>query len=123
MKERKHDFWSFRNPLVFLICVLAWSLMGTQCRTTDAGTDRLIFEHQQQIVELEERNQDLERRVTAYDDAVGHAVEGLEAIRERSVGMEGEVDELISLFNEYQRRVEQLARDYNTIKNQTPILE
>jgi chromosome segregation ATPase len=83
------------------------------CATTKPGVDRTILEHQQQITELEERNQELERRLAQYDDAVRNAVNDLTDIRTRSIGMEGTIDEVIQLFNEYQRRVDELAQAYN----------
>lgn len=103
------------NALFFWIGILL-TLLLVHCKSTKPGVDGLILEHQQQVTQLEDRNQELERRIAQYDDAVGRSVEALTAIRERSLGMEGTVDELISLFDEYQRRVNELARAFDQVK-------
>jgi chromosome segregation ATPase len=112
---------AIRYTLYTIAMVAAWSFLGwymQSCTTTGPGADRIILDHQRQVTELEARNQDLERRIAQYDSAVGRAITSLENIRTRSLGMEGTVDELIELFGQYQRGVEQLARAYNDIKNQ-----
>jgi cell division protein FtsB len=117
--QRQKDM---RNAVYIIAMVFAWSFLGwymQSCKSTGPGVDRTILEHQRQVTELEARNQALERRIAQYDSAIGSAVTSLEDIRARSVGMEGTVDELIDLFDQYQRGVEQLARAYNDIKNQT----
>jgi chromosome segregation ATPase len=88
------------------------------CATTGSGADGLILSHQRQIDELESRNQDLERRLTEYDRTVGSSIQELKSIGERARGVEGTVDELIDLFGEYQRRVDELTRAYNAIQDQ-----
>jgi chromosome segregation ATPase len=112
VSNRSHEAFFFWVGVVFvLLCV--------HCTSTRRPVDNTILEHQQQVVELEGRNQELERRIASYDNAVGSAIRALEDIGERSRGMEGEIDEIISLFDEYQRRVDELSRAYNAIKNQT----
>jgi chromosome segregation ATPase len=88
------------------------------CKST-GSTDNTVLEHQQQLTELEGRNQELERRLAAYDNAIGNSIGQLEAIRARGTGLEGTIDETIQLFDEYQRAVEQLTRAYNAIQNKT----
>jgi chromosome segregation ATPase len=100
-----------------IVTVLVCLLFGA-CRTPGPGIDRTILDHQRQVTELEARNQALERRIAQYDSAIGSAITSLEDIRARSVGMEGTVDELIELFGQYQRGVEQLTRAYNELTNQ-----
>jgi flagellar biosynthesis chaperone FliJ len=83
------------------------------------GSDDTVLSHQQQLTELEDRNQELERRLITYDDTVGNSIRELEAIRARSTGLEGTIDETIKLFDEYQRAVEQLTRSYQELRSQT----
>ena len=80
----------------FILCVLL-----TTCSST-RHTDRDVLSHQAEIDRLEN---ELRNR----DRAIDNAVRELESITARSTGMEGTVDELIQLFDEYQRAVEQPA--------------
>jgi chromosome segregation ATPase len=107
-----------KNAAWFILTVITWSLMGyvVSCRSSGATIDGPVLAHQRQIVELEGRNQELERRITQYDDTVGNSIEQLKAIRDRSVGMEGTVDEIIDLFDEYQRRVDELSRAFDSLR-------
>jgi len=69
-----------------------------------------IIEHQREIDRVEEG-------IRVRDRAIESSIERLEAITARSSGMEGTVDELIELFDEYQRAVEQLIRDYRAAES------
>jgi hypothetical protein len=112
---------ALQNIAYFSLVVVSWSFLGwymQSCASSGPGADRLVLDHQQQITKLEDRNQDLERRLDQYDSAVGSSIEQLEAIGERARGMEGTVDEIIALFGEYQRRVDELTQAYNDIKNE-----
>ena len=76
------------------------------CACVSSGrVDGDILEHQAEIDRLESE-------LRSRDRAVDNAVRRLESITERSTGMEGTVDDIIELFDEYQRTVEQLLRDY-----------
>jgi chromosome condensin MukBEF ATPase and DNA-binding subunit MukB len=77
-----------------------------------------ILEHQREIAQLEERNNDLERRLDKYDDVVTASVDRLEAIGTRVQGMGSTIDEVIGLFGEYQRAVEQLIQNYRSIREE-----
>lgn len=73
-------------------------------------TSQSVIEHQREIDRVEEG-------IRIRDRAIESSIERLEAITARSSGMEGTVDELIELFDEYQRTVEQLIRDYRAAEN------
>jgi uncharacterized coiled-coil protein SlyX len=105
-----------RNAAYFILTFVAWAILGCVSR---AGADRDVLEHQRQVIELEARNTELERRLASYDSAVAASINRLEALGARSGDMEGTIDEVISLFAEYQRAVEQLARDYYAIADTT----
>jgi chromosome segregation ATPase len=94
------------------IVLTFFGLCCASCISRGAVVDRTVLEHQRQVAELEARNQDLERRLATFASEVGD-------IRSRSVGMEGEVDEIISLFDQYQRAVDKLIEDYRSAATQT----
>lgn len=73
-------------------------------------TSQSVIEHQREIDRVEEG-------IRIRDRAIESSIERLEAITARSSGMEGTVDELIELFDEYQRAVEQLIRDYRAAES------
>ena len=84
--------------IVLLLCV--------GCQSNKQPTSRLILEYQQQIDRLEE---ELRNRDRTVEDAIRE----LAAITSRSSEMEGTIDDVIELFNEYQRAVERLLRYYS----------
>jgi chromosome segregation ATPase len=98
-----------------IVAIISWSLMAT-CATNGA-VDNTVLEHQQQITELEGRNRQLTERLERYDSAVTDSVRELEFIGQRASRASSSIDEIIRLFEEYQREVEQLIR---TIKSDAP---
>lgn len=115
------DFWSMRNPFYWVVFIAAWSLASyvLACSSTGKSADRTVLEHQQQITELEARNADLTRRLAQYDSTVTASVNRLTSIRERAVGATATVIDIINLFNDYQREVEQLLSGVMAIQTQT----
>ena len=95
--------------------IFALLFLCTGCGTT-RGVDQNIINHQREIDRLEDT-------VRMYDDAVGRAVKRLGSLQERSLTMAGEVGEVILLFDEYQRAVDQLLRDYNEIRSALKALD
>ena len=91
-----------------LVCAILFCCSGlfTGCKSTRAGVTEDILEYQQQVDRLEE---ELRNR----DRTIDNAIRELAAITERSAAMEGTVDDVIELFNEYQRAVERLLRYYS----------
>jgi hypothetical protein len=106
-----------RNAAYIVLAFIGLCFAG--CISRGAVADRAVLEHQRQIDALEARNILLEHRLASYDSAVATSINRLEALGERSGAMEGTIDEVISLFGEYQRAVEQLARDYYAVTNAT----
>lgn len=88
------------------------ALLFFGCATAGAGVNGDVLNHQQQIDRLEEE-------LRTRDRTVETAIRELGSITVRSSAVEGTVDEIIELFAEYQRRVEKLIRDYNTIRAAT----
>lgn len=96
------------NFLFTLCCTLL--LAG--CCSNKTRVDGNLLSHQQQIDRLEEELRNRDRTVEA-------AIRELGTITARSSAVEGTIDEVIELFAEYQRRVEQLIFDYNQIRAAT----
>ena len=73
-------------------------------------TSQSVIEHQREIDRIEEG-------IRVRDRAIESSIKRLEAITARCSEMGGTVDELIELFDEYQRGVEQLIRDYRAAES------
>lgn len=90
-----------------ITCILLTVFTGCATRSS-TGAGELILDYQRQVTTLE-------NRLALYESTVGSAISELGAIREQSGGIEGTVDELIYLFGEYQRGVDNLLRQYRAI--------
>lgn len=86
---------------IFFICIL-FILWLTSCQSNRAAA-RNILEYQKQVDRLEE---ELRNRDRAIEDAIRE----LATITARSEAMEGDIDTVIRLFDEYQRAVERLLQ-------------
>ena len=102
-----HKVFSF--GLFILCCAMLFT--GCCSNKAAAGVNGNLLSYQQQVDRLEEELRNRDRTVET-------AVRELRVITSRSNSMEGTVDELIQLFGEYQRRVEQLLYDYNKIRTE-----
>lgn len=94
---------------IFITLCLVFCML-VSCTSTRKGTDESILNYQREIDRLESE-------LSARDRAIESSIRRLESITERSKSMEGTVDELIELFDEYQRGVEQLLYDYRKAGN------
>lgn len=101
----------FKKIFIFICALFCSTLLLSGCCSTRNGTNGNVLSYQQQIDRLEEELRNRDRTVET-------AVRELGVITSRSNSMEGTVDELIQLFGEYQRRVEQLLYDYNKIRTE-----
>lgn len=97
---------AFFNCLFFIICV--WLFTGCVSRR---AVDTSILDYQRKISELE-------RTIEQYDSVVKSAADELGSLQNRSERMEGDIDELIQLFDEYQQGVTRLIRNYYKIRNE-----
>jgi prefoldin subunit 5 len=77
---------------------------------TNRPVDTAVLEYQRQTVELEKRNSELTERLNRYDSTVRDSITELEFISQRAGRAEATVDEVIRLFEQYQREVERLIR-------------
>ena len=110
MNEKKICF-----IFVFLYLFVACIFSG--CKSTRVSTDENILYYQRKIDELEATVRLYEQRITIADEQIRNDIESLKYLGERAETVGNTIDELIELFAEYQRGVEQLLRDYNTLRN------
>jgi len=90
-------------------------VFGAGCTTTGQPTDNSVIEHQRRIVELESRVRDYEERLGQYDSLITGTQSRLEAVRRRADSITDRVDRLIFLFSEYEREVQRLLDEGDTI--------
>ena len=110
MNEKKICF-----IFVFLYIFVASIFSG--CKSTRVSTDENILYYQRKVDELEATVRLYEQRVTIADEQIRNDIESLKYLEERAGTVGNTIDELIELFAEYQRGVEKLLRDYNTLRN------
>ena len=116
MNEKKICF-----ILVLLYLVVACIFSG--CKSTRVSTDENLLYYQRKVDELEATVRLYEQRITIADEQVRNDLESLKYLGERAKTVGDTIDELIELFAEYQRGVEQLLRDYNTLRNEVKGLD
>ena len=111
MNEKKICF-----IFVFLYLFVASIFSG--CKSTRVSTNENILYYQRKVDELEATVRLYEQRITIADEQIRNDFESLKYLGERAETVGNTIDELIELFAEYQRGVEQLLRDYNTLRNE-----
>lgn len=94
-----------KKILIGLVCILFCS-----CVSTGRGADKSIIEHQRKLGEYQ-------AAVSYHLGRVDACAARIADIRERADSLTGEIDRVIELFDEYQRAVEQLIREYNTLRD------
>ena len=99
---------------ICLVVILCCLLGG--CCTQGHGHGDALIDHQREIDRLEEE-------LRSRDRAIENAVRELGEITSRSESMEGTVDEIIRLFNEYQRRVDKMLWEYERIRGDDNLTE
>jgi len=102
------------KKIIFILAVcgvlLAVSCFFAGCASTSGRTDSSIIEHQRRLGEYQ-------ASVQYYLGRVDAGAQRIDAIRERAESLGGEIDSVIGLFDEYQRAVEQLLRDYEALRD------
>ena len=110
MNEKKICF-------IFVLLYLIVASIFSGCKSTRVSTDENILYYQRKVDELEATVRFYEQRVTIADEQIRNDIESLKYLGERAGTVGNTIDELIELFAEYQRGVEKLLRDYNTLRN------
>lgn len=97
---------------IFVCLVVILCCLFGGCSTKGHVDAATVLEYQRQIDRLEER-------IRSSDRTVESAARDIEAITNRSETMGGTIDELINLFTEYDRRVQQMLHEYADIRTET----
>ena len=100
--EKRSIIFSFYAMLLLLLC--------TGCVSRRAVDDTII-NYQRKIDRLEST-------IQQYDTAIGTATEELGRLKDRSQGMEGDIDYIIKLFDDYQQGVTRLIQNYYKIRDE-----
>lgn len=108
--HKKNAFVRAVLRTVFCSVLLAAACFLTGCASTERRTDGSVIEHQRRIGEYQ-------ASVQYYLGRIDAGAERIDGIRERAESLGGEVDGIIGLFDEYQRAVEQLLRDYEALRD------
>lgn len=109
--------------LVFVVLYIAVAYLFSGCKSARISTDENILYYQRKVSELEATVRLYEQRITIADEQIRNDLESLKNLGERAKTVGATIDELIELFAEYQRGVEQLLRDYNTLRNEVKELD
>lgn len=91
----------YMNAAFFVLCCIILFIITGCCSAR--RVDKSILEYQRQIAILE-------ARVHSYENTIGNTIKELESLRDRAQSFNGTVDEVIELFDAYQRAVEQLLQ-------------
>ena len=102
---------------IFVILLFCIFFIFTGCKSARISADDNILYYQRKISELEATVRLYEQRITIADEQIRNDLESLKYLGERAETVGNTIDELIELFAEYQRGVEQLLRDYNSLRN------
>lgn len=99
-----------RKEKIFIITAIVFCLL-ISCASSRPGTgvSSDILEHQRKIAELE-------NTIRNYEAAIDDTVRALTELRDRAEDMGETVDGVIELFGQYQRLVEQLIRNCNSLR-------
>lgn len=101
-------------PAIFVF-LLTSTCICTGCSSMSrqgAGAQPNILAHQEQVTRLEDR-------VRLYEAATDRTISQLEDVRLRAAKTETTIDDVIKLFDEYQRIVEQFIFDYKQLRAET----
>ena len=111
MNEKKFCF-------IIILLYIFTACFFSGCKSPRVSTNENILYYQRKIDELEATVRLYEQRITVADEQIRDDLESLKYLGERAKTVGDTIDELIELFAEYQRGVEQLLRDYNRLRNE-----
>jgi hypothetical protein len=103
-----------KEILLLVGMFVSWSVFGSCATAGPAGQP--VTDHTREVIELEATNRQLQDRLDKYDSVIGTGIDRLENLGERAEEMGGTVDELIDLFGQYTRGVNDFISDYNELK-------
>lgn len=108
--HKKNAFVRAVLRTVFCSVLLAAACFFAGCASTERRTDSSVIEHQRRLGEYQ-------ASVQYYLGRIDAGAERIDGIRERAESLGREIDSIIGLFEEYQRAVEQLLRDYEALRD------
>ena len=114
MNEKK---FCFIIVLLYIFVYIFTACFFSGCKSTRVSTNENILYYQRKIDELEATVRLYEQRITVVDEQIRDDLESLKYLGERANTVGDTIDDIIELFAEYQRGVEKLLRDYNTLRN------
>lgn len=100
----------YLSNVVVIILVLV--CLSSCVSSGGGGVGESVLEYQRQITYLE-------GRIALYESSLGGAIDGLEDLTVRAGNIGSTIDELIYLFDEYQRRVNELIRSYRALTGES----
>lgn len=115
MNEKK---FCFIIILLYIFVYIFTACFFSGCKSTRVSTNENILYYQRKIDELEATVRLYEQRITIADEQVRNDLESLKYLGERAKTVGNTIDDIIELFAEYQCGVEQLLRDYKTLRNE-----
>lgn len=98
-----------RVKTICVVYIIVVCFVLTSCCTAKPITDGLVIEHSRQLAALE-------AGIRSYGEAVGAVAGEIAAVRDRAAASGATIDATIELFEEYQRAVDRLISDYNTLR-------
>lgn len=120
MNEKK---FCFIIILLYIFVYIFTACFFSGCKSTRVSTDENILYYQRKVDELEATVRLYEQRITIADEQIRNDIESLKYLGERTKTVGNTIDDIIELFAEYQCGVEQLLRDYNTLRNEVKELD
>lgn len=102
------------QTLPTFVCILMCVLLT--CIFSGCRTAREINAANGDVLSYQREIARLESTIELYNDEIRDSVEELSGIRERAIGVEGTIDEVINLFDEYQQGVERLLQRYRKLQ-------
>ena len=97
-----------KGIIIFIISIML-AIICTGC-VSQPRFDTTVLEYQRQI-------DSLESRISSYEQSTDYAIRELEIVTSRAKSVEGTIDELISLFDEYQRTIERILYNYRAAES------
>lgn len=98
-----------RVKTICVVYIIVVCFVLTSCCTAKPITDGLVIEHSRQLAALE-------AGIRSYGETVGAVAGEIAAVRDRAAASGATIDATIELFEEYQRAVDRLISDYNTLR-------
>lgn len=98
-----------RVKTIYVMYAIVVCYVLTSCCTAKPVADGLVIEHSRQLAVLE-------AGIRSYGETVRIVSGEIAAIRDRAAASGATIDATIALFDEYQRAVDRLISDYDSLR-------